>query len=623
MGKLKTYWLNIFLKKTNKISLISLVTLIALLFLLVSPSTNILSWDVFGYYLYLPAFFIYNDLGINDVGWVQGIVDVYHNTDTLYQFAPSPIGYNVNQYSMGMTFLYLPFFLIGHCIALIMDYPTDGFSLPYQMSIWVSSLVYCLVGLVFLRKVLLHFFSDLVVAITLIIICLGTNYFHIELYNGAMPHNYLFALYSILLWLTIKWHEKLTVNYTIFIGITIGLITLIRPTEIICIFIPLLYNITSIKTIKEKWRLIYNRRKHVFLIILVAFLIGLPQLIYWKVLAGKFIYYSYINKGEGLDLLSPNFINVIFSFRKGWLIYTPVMIFALLGIYFLYKKQRHIFTMIFIFFVFNLYLISSWSSWWFANSFGQRSLMQSYAVLAIPLGAFVSNVYYSKKKYLTYFIGGIITCLIFLNIFQTWQISMGIIDGSRMTKEYYFSVFGQTSSPSKEQQELLLIDRGTTGVDVFLNPKKYRMVFSEMIDFEEENENNIVVDNAHSGIKAFKLNKDHPFSKNIKKKFKELTKTDHAWIKVSLWVYPNEKWKESKLSLISTFDYKNNSYKYRGINTDEKMNLIPNQWNKIELNYLTPEPRTIDDVFYAYAWLRGDQEILIDDLKIEVYNKIK
>ena len=27
--------------------------------------------------------------------------------------------------------LYLPFFLFAHCMALFLDYPADGFSIPY------------------------------------------------------------------------------------------------------------------------------------------------------------------------------------------------------------------------------------------------------------------------------------------------------------------------------------------------------------------------------------------------------------------------------------------------------------------------------------------------------------
>ena len=43
---------------------------------------NILSWDVFGYYLYLPFTFIYSDLGLNNENIIHEIFDKYHNSAT-------------------------------------------------------------------------------------------------------------------------------------------------------------------------------------------------------------------------------------------------------------------------------------------------------------------------------------------------------------------------------------------------------------------------------------------------------------------------------------------------------------------------------------------------------------
>ena len=117
------------------------------------------------------------------------------------------------------------------------------------------------------------------------------------------------------------------------------------------------------------------------------------------------------------------------------------------------------------------------------------------------------------------------------------------------------------------------------------------------------------------------MDAEHNFSKPIKKNFNELTASDHAWIKVSLWIYPTEKWQQSKLSLIATFTHKNKAYKYRGLDIETLSNIKPNEWQKLEMVYLTPEPRSKFDEFSTYAWLRGDEGIIIDDLKMEVFVK--
>ena len=164
-----------------------------------------------------------------------------------------------------------------------------------------------------------------------------------------------------------------------------------------------------------------------------------------------------------------------------------------------------------------------------------------------------------------------------------------------------------------------MVERSSDRHEKFINNGEYIMTFKDKIDFE--NNQGVLFETAHSGSKVCKLDRDNIFSNTINKKFEDITKKDHAWIKISLWVYPTENWEESKLSLIATFQYKEENYKYSGIGLEELDNIIPNQWNKVEMDYLTPEVRTNEDVFYTYAWLQGNEGLFIDDLSIEVYNK--
>ena len=45
--------------------------------------SGILTWDVFGYYLYLPAYFIYDD--IEHLEFAPILIDQYRATETFYQ----------------------------------------------------------------------------------------------------------------------------------------------------------------------------------------------------------------------------------------------------------------------------------------------------------------------------------------------------------------------------------------------------------------------------------------------------------------------------------------------------------------------------------------------------------
>ena len=220
---------------------------------------SIISWDVFGYYLYLPAVFIHHDLGITNFQWVQDILNTYHPTIGFYQAYPGPEGDFIMKYPMGLAIMYSPFYFLGQVMVQFTSYSHDGFTLPYQLSIAIGGLVYTVTGLWFLRKILLHFFTDGVAAFTLLIIVAGTNYFQLTAFDGAMPHNYLFTLFALIMWFTIQWHARPGWKYAIFLGLSCGLATLIRPTAIIIALVPLFWGIWGSNALHEKISLVKKR----------------------------------------------------------------------------------------------------------------------------------------------------------------------------------------------------------------------------------------------------------------------------------------------------------------------------------------------------------------------------
>ena len=140
----------------------------------VDGHNGVLAWDNFGYYLYLPAVFIYDDLKLEKSEWIIDVREKYNPSPSFYQAHYVEGGTHVIQYTMGMAIIYTPAFLLAHAYASFSDtYPADGFSLPYQFSILLYALLIILLGLFFLRKICLYFFNDRLASILIITICLG------------------------------------------------------------------------------------------------------------------------------------------------------------------------------------------------------------------------------------------------------------------------------------------------------------------------------------------------------------------------------------------------------------------------------------------------------------------
>ncbi|MHC1708608.1 MAG: hypothetical protein AB9842_13945 [Bacteroidales bacterium] len=590
------------------------------------PVSNIISWDVFGYYLYLPALFIHNDLGLRDLSWVYQIIEQYQNTATFYQAFPGPEGSVVIKYSCGMAVFYAPGFFAAHLLVPYLGYAADGFSMPYQYAMVISGLIFSLAGMFILRKLLLKFFSDPLTSFLLLLVILGTNYLEMAYAGGLLTHNILFTLYALVLLLTIKWYDRHSAKTAFFLGIVIGLIILVRPTDGIILIIPLLWGVVNRSGLSERIRLFKAEYKSVLYSVLGLLLMVMPQLLYWKIVAGSFIYYSYINPGEGFDFLSPHTWNFLFSFRKGWLIYTPVMIFALLGFYMVWKNKREIFWSLIVFTVLYIYVVSSWSCWWYAGSFSARPMVQTYPVLAIPMGFMFYRIRVMKVKrsMILFFIA---MFMLILNLFQHWQYSFGwILDGYRMTAPYYFRVFGKTHL-DPEDRKLLMVERSAESTEFFTDSSNYRGRILKYLDFESvdtELEKYRTDTLAHSGRSSLRLDSSFIYSPGLTMKYRDITRKDHNWLRISVWVYSPADPGANPASLVVTFTHgQGGNYKYRTIDLDNPaLGFKAGSWNLLTMDYMTPEVRSVRDNLSVYCWLRGKKPVFIDDLKVEAYEPL-
>lgn len=183
---------------------------------------GVIDWDNFGYYMYLPAVFIYKDLTLKDAQWAIDAQKEYHLSSNFYQAHLVPTGNRVIQYTSGMAFVYSPAFFVAHISSKVFNYKADGFSKPYQLAILIQSFLMVFLGLFYLRKLSLRFFSEKLTVWLILILCLGTNYFQIAPGNISSPHVYYFAFYAAILYYMVKWHESPKLGYAVAIGILLA-----------------------------------------------------------------------------------------------------------------------------------------------------------------------------------------------------------------------------------------------------------------------------------------------------------------------------------------------------------------------------------------------------------------
>lgn len=589
-------------------------------FVIFQLPNNVFAFDVLGYYLYLPTTFTFKDTMIHNYDSLQAILKEYHTSDGFYQAFKIDNGNWVMKYPMGLSILYFPFYLIGDIIAHLFKYPIDGFSRPYQISVLFGCYFYTVVGLIAIRKVLLNFFNDKAAAFALVLVVFGTNYFfHVSMHGqSAMPHNLIFSLHALTLLFTINWHKTNQLRYIVGLGFVIGLTVISRPTEILIVLIPLLYNVYNIKTLKEKITLLFQHKKQIVLLSSIIFVIVSYQLIYWKLVTGKFLFDSYSsNPGEGFNFSHPYILEFLFSFRKGWFIYTPMMMFAVFGFVIMYKKNKSIFLASLLYFVISLYIIASWSCWWYGTSFSSRAIIPAYAILILPFGYLISGIMKSKIRYMLIPFLLILLCF---NLFQSWQSAKGILDGSTMTRAYYKSIFLQTASPSQNQKKLLLIDKYSPTTDDFnaVNLSKYKLVFTKENNFENNPDSKPNFTDSISYSKNYSIitNKTFPFGPVISLNYNDITEKSYLWIKASAKVFTYQNPVDIEAGLVIVMKHKDKSYKFK-LHDIRKTNLKAGEWTNLEFYYLTPDFYDRNDKIETFFWNLSDKDVYVDDMKIE------
>jgi hypothetical protein len=351
---------------------------------------GVIQHDITQYNAYLPTLFIYKDISLNY--WTQ-------KPDALGRgFFPktTPLGKKAIVATYGMSFLYSPFFFVGHALAEPFGYEANGLTAPYQMALQFSSLFYFALGLFFMRKILMKYFSDKVIALVILATVFGSNLFYYVTGEAPMTHAYSFCLITLFLFVTDKWVDKTSVWSTIQLGFLAGLISVIRPTNIIVVLLLVLWKVTSFNDVKDRFFMLLRHWHLILLMILFSLIVWMPQFYYWKLVSGQYFYYSYPDD-QGFFFNNPQLYNNLFSWRKGWLIYTTVMAFSLIGMALMHRVNKLFFWPVLVYFLLSWYILSSWWDWWYGGGFGMRPYVDSYGVFAFGIAAFLTWTFRQRK----------------------------------------------------------------------------------------------------------------------------------------------------------------------------------------------------------------------------------
>lgn len=420
------------LTKNNPVLLTLLAILVACVFLTAQFSwrgvdrkgyTHVIDSDGKGYYMYLPAIFINKNLSSL-------------SPDNRFVFKTKHGA--VNKYFAGTAIAMLPFFAGGYIGALISHKPLTGYSPPFQRAISIAGWFYLCLGLFFLSSLLMLYDIKIkVVCITLIAIVFGSNLLMYAVYHPSFSHIYSFCFVAMFLYSAKKLFVSGQLKHALLLAFALGMIVITRPTNgLIILTLPFIAG--SAEALKNTFRILFNYR----MLLAIAIFAGVIsiQFLLWHIQTGEYSIQSYQN--EGFYFSHPEILNTLFSFRKGFFVYTPLAALSFCGLFAIAKKSRFQLYSLLLFFCLLIYVTASWWNWYYGPSFGQRPFIEFYPLNALLLAVLFSSLHKAKQQKAFYAIAGL---FIALNLLQSFQYTKNIISPWDMNFEKYKYTFLRTA----------------------------------------------------------------------------------------------------------------------------------------------------------------------------------
>jgi hypothetical protein len=423
---------------------------IAVLFLALLPISlpRIYATDEVQYYAYLRSIYFDGDLDFRNeyehfaaIGEQQNPPDLAIRNALLHPDAQNPnprTGKLRNVAPIGSAIMWSPGFVLadlGVRAANLLGarIPADGYSRPYIWSVCFMSALYALGGLLLTYRLARRFAGVFAAALATIAVWLATPlvmYTYILMPWSHATGFFLFALF-LTLWLGNGSGAGARAGAALLpaeptarsprtwalLGLVGGLMTLTREQLGLLLLLPALEGVISyVKFMRERrWadlRALLVRHAAFGVVFALALV---PQLLTYQVLNGRPLPSSTV--GGKLVWCSPHFVDTLVDydprpsafcpiandpsaqlapFAHGALLWSPVIIPALLGLAWLWRRDRRLAALLLAGFLAQTYINGAFGTTWHLNrSFGFRRLIECTPIFVLGLAALVE--YFAQR----------------------------------------------------------------------------------------------------------------------------------------------------------------------------------------------------------------------------------
>jgi hypothetical protein len=558
---------------------------------------RVINSDGKGYYAYLPAIFIYHDL---DYKFIEYYEDKYYPPDKLVfkEFRIETKGGIVNKCFPGLAIIWLPFFLIAHLLSYFLGFETDGYSILYQYAIAFSALFFLWLGCRFLFNFLIRInATPKLAAFITLLIGLGTNLIFYTIIEGSMTHVYSFALVTLFLYSTFRLFNEENGKWFLLSVFLFSLIVLIRPFNGLMILLaPFLFYL-SVSPGGSFLKIVLNIKNLLSGLAIMIIMFSIPLLL-WYSHTGQWIVYSYGD--EHFNFTDPHFFSILFSYNRGWFVYTPIAFLSMAGFAGLFKENRKSFFWLLGFLLIFTFISSCWWMWYYASKCGQRIFVDFLALVGILLLYLFRWI--KEKNILRNGMTLLLFLLLGLNLVQFYQHSRWIFPSVDINRKIYWNAFFSLHPVARVNiPDEIIINRKTLFNDMEKNSGWM-------------NEGTISSALAFSSNHSSLITRSQPYSIGFATKLDSLFTTKNKVIRITAMVLSHGR--NSGASMVADFGTPEKSLNYMAFFLEPFVR--PGKWTKVETAFYVPGdlPDHINVKIYFFL-PPGSVPLFIDDMTID------
>jgi hypothetical protein len=353
--------------------------------------------DGVGYYAYVRSLLIDHDLRFEkdwlaaNPSFAQGRVVSGHVQADQY----SSTGYIKNHFSVGPAILWAPFLAAVHGAVLVVNWlgarvPPDGYSRPYLITMAVTTALYGFLGLLLAFDTARSYVREYWAFLATLGIWFASSLPVYMYFNPSWSHSHSAFAVALFLWYWNRTRNRRTLLQWLLLGLVAGLMMNVYYPNAILLLVPVLeavanyFGVTKTNT-HESTSVLDLLGKHALFIVVAASTL-VPTFVTRSIIYGTSFESGY-SPIRTWFWTSPKLLLVLFSTDHGMLIWTPILIPAILGLFLFWRLDRLFGAGLLLSTLIFYYFIASYPDWDGISSFGNRFFVSMTPVFILGLSA--------------------------------------------------------------------------------------------------------------------------------------------------------------------------------------------------------------------------------------------